>query len=139
MTLLARQRRPPGPSSRARRAPAADPRARLVVSRRSSARPPQRTCVGCRRRGAQNDLLRVVVEDGALAPDPTRSMPGRGAYIHLDQACWEHAERRKAWPRALRVPGPLDATAVRHAVNAARTSTRAGRPPAPDPAQESGS
>jgi hypothetical protein len=40
-------------------------------------------------------------------------MPGRGAHLHLDPECLALAERRRAFGRALRVDGPLDATAVR--------------------------
>jgi uncharacterized protein len=45
-------------------------------------------------------------------------LPGRGAHLHRDLACLELAERRRAFPRALRVPGPVDATAVRAALGA---------------------
>jgi len=39
-------------------------------------------------------------------------MPGRGAHLHLDPECLALAERRRAFGRALRLDGPLDATAV---------------------------
>ena len=42
-----------------------------------------------------------------------RRMPGRGAWLHPDPHCLELAERRRAFGRALRVPGLLDVTAVR--------------------------
>lgn len=58
-------------------------------------------------------LLRVVAVDGELVPDVRRRLPGRGAYVHPDPACLDLAERRKAFPRALRATGPLDATRVR--------------------------
>ena len=66
-----------------------------------------RTCVGCRARAAKSDLLRVVDRDGELVPDPQARLPGRGAYLHLSQKCFEQAERRRAFARALRLPGPL--------------------------------
>ena len=80
-----------------------------------------RTCVGCRSRADKSDLLRVVaVEAGAglnaarvAVPDPRGRLPGRGAYVHRDPGCLDLAERRRAFPRALRVPGPLDTGAVR--------------------------
>ena len=75
--------------------------------------PPVRTCVGCRQRAPAADLLRVVARDGSVLPDPGRRLPGRGAHLHPDRACLDLAERRRAFPRALRVGGPLDATAVR--------------------------
>jgi hypothetical protein len=51
--------------------------------------------------------LRVVVVDGALVPDPRRRLVGRGAWLHRSQDCLRLAERRKAFPRALRATGPL--------------------------------
>ena len=64
--------------------------------------------MGCRSRAAKIDLLRVVVVSGSLAVDTRGRLPGRGAYVHPDQACVDLAERRKAFPRALRHAGPLD-------------------------------
>jgi uncharacterized protein len=60
-----------------------------------------------------DDLLRVVVVNGVLTPDPRRRLPGRGAWLHPVPECLHRAERRTAFPRALRVPGPLDARLVR--------------------------
>jgi predicted RNA-binding protein YlxR (DUF448 family) len=73
--------------------------------------------VGCRERAAAADLVRVVVAGSAspdeAVPDVRGRMPGRGAWLHLDLACLDLALRRRAFPRALRHPGPLDVTAVR--------------------------
>ncbi|HYB87251.1 MAG TPA: YlxR family protein [Streptosporangiaceae bacterium] len=69
--------------------------------------PVVRTCVGCRVRTAKSDLLRVVARDGEIVPDPQARLPGRGAYLHLSQKCFEQAGRRRAFARALRLPGPL--------------------------------
>jgi uncharacterized protein len=106
-------------------------RARIVVARRrgtvyacpDEVRPcrrvrsaePVRTCVGCRTKAAASGLLRVVVVDGALVPDLRRRRPGRGAWVHPDVGCLRLAERRRAFPRALRCAGALDTAAV-HAV-----------------------
>ncbi|GAA0218651.1 YlxR family protein [Cryptosporangium japonicum] len=77
---------------------------------------PTRTCVGCRQRAAATELLRVVaIERGGTRvtiPDPARRLPGRGAWLHPDPACFVLAERRRAFGRALRVPGVIDAEAV---------------------------
>ena len=67
-----------------------------------------RTCVGCRARAPRTTLLRVVAVDSTLVPDEKASMPGRGAWVHETSACVEAAIRRRAFVRALRVPGPLD-------------------------------
>lgn len=72
-----------------------------------------RTCVGCRVRALAGELLRVAVVDGELVLDLRRRIGGRGAWLHPDLDCLTKAERRRAFTRALRVPGPLDATEVR--------------------------
>ena len=79
-------------------------------------RVPVRTCVGCRERAARTDLLRVVADGDRLVPDPARRLPGRGASVHPDLACVDLADKRRAFPRALRLQGPLDLTPVREAV-----------------------
>jgi len=69
---------------------------------------PVRTCVGCRTRAPRSALLRVVVIDSELVPDERAVMPGRGAWVHATQQCVGTALTRRAFVRALRVPGPLD-------------------------------
>ncbi|MDV6012136.1 YlxR family protein [Haloechinothrix sp. LS1_15] len=69
-------------------------------------------CVGCRGRALVGELLRVVAADGCLVVDECRRLPGRGAWLHPDPGCLESATRRRAFPRALRVSGPLDAGSV---------------------------
>ncbi|MGY1772387.1 YlxR family protein [Blastococcus sp. SYSU D00813] len=66
--------------------------------------------MGCRQRAPVTDLLRVVVRSGALVPDPRRRLPGRGASVHPTPECLHAAERRRAFPRALRLPGGAAAT-----------------------------
>lgn len=74
---------------------------------------PRRMCVGCRERASKTDLLRLVVIDGAVVPDPLGRLPGRGASLHPDLGCLALAERRRAFPRAFRSPGPLDISGLR--------------------------
>ncbi|WP_253889748.1 YlxR family protein [Actinokineospora diospyrosa] len=83
------------------------------VSTRLPGATPVRTCVGCRARVAEAQLLRVVHADGALVPDPRRRMPGRGAWVHPDPGCLAKAEKRRAFPRALRVQEALDVAGLR--------------------------
>lgn len=73
-------------------------------------------CVGCRVRADASSLLRAVAVDGRVLPDPARRLPGRGAHLHPTMQCLERAERSKALPRALRVAGPLDTTALREEI-----------------------
>lgn len=77
---------------------------------------PERTCVGCRAKAVRASLLRVVAVGGVLVPDPAGRLPGRGASVHLDSLCVALADKRRAFPRALRLAGPLDVTAVREHV-----------------------
>jgi len=51
---------------------------------------------------------RVLVAE----PDERRRLPGRGAWLHPSRDCLDLAVRRRAFARALRVPGPLDTTAL---------------------------
>ncbi|MFI1293837.1 YlxR family protein [Streptomyces sp. NPDC020792] len=81
---------------------------------------PERTCVGCRERAAKIELLRTVVVEGECVPDPRGTLPGRGAYVHPASVCLDQAVRRRAFPRALRVPGPLDVMALRRYVEQAQ-------------------
>ncbi|WP_420807850.1 YlxR family protein [Amycolatopsis antarctica] len=71
-----------------------------------------RTCVGCRRRAVAGELLRVVAVNGHLVVDVRRRLPGRGAWLHPVPECLVKAERRRAFPRALRVPGVLGVDAL---------------------------
>ena len=94
---------------------------------------PIRTCIGCRQRGAAAELIRVVVAPDArgegaaqgsspglgggpvslpVVPDLRRRIAGRGAWLHPVTRCAELAVRRRAFARALRVPGAVDPTPV---------------------------
>jgi predicted RNA-binding protein YlxR (DUF448 family) len=85
---------------------------------------PIRTCIGCRQRAEATDLLRVVAQRGGdavaqavqILPDPRRRLPGRGAWVHRDSECVALAERRRAFGRALRVPGEVDPAPLREYV-----------------------
>lgn len=73
-----------------------------------------RTCVGCRAKAPRSALVRVVLAPQSLraAVDERTDAPGRGAWLHADRACLDLADRRRAFPRALRSAGPVDSTAV---------------------------
>ncbi|HEU0100684.1 MAG TPA: YlxR family protein [Mycobacteriales bacterium] len=72
--------------------------------------------MGCRVRAAQATLLRVVAVGDVLVPDPAGRLPGRGASVHLDLRCVDLADKRRAFPRALRLAGPLVVRPVREHV-----------------------
>ena len=61
-----------------------------------------RTCVGCRRTDRREALVRVArrLGDGRIAVDVRRRLGGRGAWLHLDPACW--ADARGGLARTLR-------------------------------------
>jgi predicted RNA-binding protein YlxR (DUF448 family) len=86
---------------------------------------PMRTCVGCRQRTEATELLRVVAATDPLTavPDPRRRAPGRGAWVHPVAECVDLAERRRAFARALRVPGPVDASPVREYLATSSSAT----------------
>lgn len=66
------------------------------------AREPERSCVGCRKRAAKADLLRIVRSAAGARVDLVGSASGRGAYVHPDPACADAALRRGAVASALR-------------------------------------
>lgn len=76
--------------------------------------------MGCRERAVKSELLRTVVIEDACVPDVRGTLPGRGAYVHPATVCVDQAVRRKAFPRAFRVPGPLDVKALRRYVEQAQ-------------------
>lgn len=96
---------------------------------------PVRTCVGCRERATKSDLLRVIARpDGpawTVVPDEHGRMPGRGAHLHPRPECLDQAVRRRALPRALRLEGAVDISAVHAWIEAQptyqQTTTTTGR------------
>ncbi|MFZ2228607.1 MAG: DUF448 domain-containing protein [Candidatus Nanopelagicaceae bacterium] len=59
-----------------------------------------RSCIDCRKRENPSELLRVVCIDGKVIPDPRRTFPGRGAWVHL--LCAVRAVERGSFRRAFR-------------------------------------
>ena len=88
-----------GLRSGARNIPA-PPRARVRVAETSI---PVRTCVGCRKRAPVTELLRVVVRVRGPGPGSAAAAPRPGASVHPTPECLHAAERRRAFPRALRL------------------------------------
>lgn len=71
-----------------------------------------RMCVGCRQREATSSLLRCVVEGVRVVPDVSRTIPGRGAWVHPQQRCVTAALKREAFPRALKRSRGLDVSTI---------------------------
>ncbi|HEY5387050.1 MAG TPA: YlxR family protein [Thermoleophilia bacterium] len=75
---------------------------------------PERTCIGCRRKRGQAELVRLTAEGGNVVP-ARPGAPGRSAYLCPEKSCLEAAEKRRVFARAFRAPVTLD-PAVRRAV-----------------------
>src|SRR2546423_1359572 len=88
-------------------------------------------CVGCRQRTAKDGLLRIAVVGDECVADPRGTLPGRGAYLHPDTACYDLAVRRRAFPRAYRNRGPLGTERLRQCVEQAEHAAREAAPAAP--------
>lgn len=74
-------------------------------------RPPQRTCVSCRREGQHDSFLRFVLDgNNALVVDIAGKLPGRGAYVCATRECLGDALKRRQFHRSfkkeIRVPLP---------------------------------
>jgi uncharacterized protein len=72
---------------------------------------PIRTCVGCGKRAAQNELVRFTAREGVLTHG--RTEPGRGAYTCSRIACFERAVDRKGFARVLRQAVRVDPALAR--------------------------
>ncbi|MGH7692285.1 MAG: YlxR family protein [Candidatus Dormibacteria bacterium] len=79
---------------------------------------PLRTCVGCRSKRPQPELLRLHWQRQRVEVDaPGRRSGGRGAYLCANMTCWERARKGRTLARALRVAGEgIDIAAVAETV-----------------------
>ena len=68
---------------------------------------PERTCVGCRRRRSQDELVRLAAVEGSVVP-ARPGASGRSAYLCPQETCLEAAEKKRAFARAFRAPVTLD-------------------------------
>lgn len=79
---------------------------------------PERTCVGCRAKAPQSELVRLVRVGDGVQVDARGVLPGRGAYLHPGRPeCAALAAKKRALPRALRATG-LDAASCAAAMDA---------------------
>ena len=72
-------------------------------------RVPERTCVGCGRKGHKDELVRIVfIKDETagdsyrIEVDPETVKKGRGAYLCLKSECLELALKKRAFNRAFK-------------------------------------
>ncbi len=63
---------------------------------------PVRTCIGCRRCRPKDRMIRYVLVNKVVIPDPCQSLPGRGAYVCPSDDCLNRAIKQKAFARAFR-------------------------------------
>ncbi len=76
---------------------------------------PQRTCVACRQRDTQGQLLRLVMsQSGELSVDLRRRVAGRGTWIHRRGLCLSRAPRTLG--RSLGTPGGVGVSALQRAL-----------------------
>ena len=70
---------------------------------------PIRTCVGCRSRRPQSELLRLALDSrGQVVWDLVRRRPGRGAWLCPSADCLAAAGKKGRLQRAFRGPAVLD-------------------------------
>ncbi len=64
---------------------------------------PQRTCIACRNVFNKRDIVRIVsTGEGRAEADIRGKMPGRGAYLCRNLACWEEGLKGNRLEHALK-------------------------------------
>ena len=70
---------------------------------------PLRQCIGCRQMKAKSELVRIIkTPDNEICLDKTGKMNGRGAYICLDNNCYNKAVKTKGIEKSLKMAIPED-------------------------------
>lgn len=78
-------------------------RSKLKRPNRMAPQGPVRSCVACRSKRPQHDLLRVAIApDGSITLDAGPHRTGRGAYVCRDRHCVEGAVKHGVLARRLR-------------------------------------
>ncbi|MDE8586744.1 YlxR family protein [Arthrobacter sp. NQ4] len=111
-----------------------------VAEMLSAGNQPQRTCIGCRKKGPRSQLLRLVAEGSgstAVLVDERRRMAGRGAWLHPSASCLALAIKRRAFGRALQ--GATGTAAVEHRITSGPNVDAAPVAATPTVQPESGS
>ncbi len=72
-------------------------------SDRKKRRVPERTCIACKNKKPQHELLRVVLDPNNIAHvDYLNKLPGRGAYVCPTLHCIEKAARQGSFAKAFK-------------------------------------
>ena len=104
----------------------------LAAARRA----PVRTCLATRENVPIEQMIRfVAAPDGAVVPDLSRNLPGRGAWVTASREAVEKAIAQKAFSRAFRGKASADAKLAdlvgllieRYALDALSLANKAGR------------
>lgn len=61
---------------------------------------PQRTCLGCGKRDAQRDLIRLTARSDGQVTLSVDGAQARGGYLHKATSCWQEFVRKKSHYRA---------------------------------------
>ena len=72
-----------------------------------------RTCIGCRAQAPRAELIRLVRVENRVEIDSSKTLPGRGAWLHASQTCLDKAVNRRAIGRALRVSKEIETSKLR--------------------------
>ena len=64
---------------------------------------PLRTCVGCGKKGAKHQFIRVVKDrDGNIRVDRHHTAHGRGAYVCPNKSCVDSAKKTRGFNRSFK-------------------------------------
>ncbi len=63
---------------------------------------PERMCIGCRKKAAKKDLIRIIAKDAQIVIDRKGNTLARGTYICRSADCVALAKKKKALSRQLR-------------------------------------
>lgn len=66
-----------------------------------SGKVPMRTCIACRQEKEKRELIRIVRNaQGEISLDGSGKLPGRGAYICRDEACFTRLRKQRLLHKA---------------------------------------
>src|SRR5262249_62055147 len=86
--------------------------------------------------GAKSVLLGGGGGGDGVVPAPQARLPGRGAYVHPSQTCFEQAQRRRGFSRAPRLSGPADTAVLGQYLAQLCGESRAGPPGVASPGRD---